>query len=457
MEKINLLNYQREVVEDMDRHERWIYWMQQRTGKTLVILENIHRHPERDSVLIVTRKLLKETSFHTDNNRFYGMNIQDAVFEKKDGKFYSNLGNEKVRAYLINYECLVRNAALVKAYHWDAVYLDEGHAVCNRSSKTSKLFYKWSRKQQKMLLFPSDRIYIFTGTLIPNKEEQGFGVLAAVGGVTKCWSKWKLDYFHNPVPTNPFLIELRPDKKDEFYGLIASYSTKVDRADTEETDGLKWSQKQYIHMKFPMTPEQSEAHRAIKEDGVYGDIIVDYNIQTMNYLSQIVSGFMQNIPLKISYSFPSHRADALRHVLTEVERNKKYFVVFYHYDKDICDISAVAKSTGINMFLLTSNARTSVMAIKAWKRNGGMLVTQYIRGKNGLTLTEADVEIYYSLLDNNEAFEQSSDRIIGMSQKSDVCKYYMLVAQGSIDEVIVRSLQYKHNIQVELKNWIERK
>ena len=79
-------------------------------------------------------------------------------------------------------------------------------------------------------------------------------------------------------------------------------------------------------------------------------------------------------------------------------------------------------------------------------------------GGYGITLTAASTVIYYSNSYDLEKRLQSEDRAHRIGQKNNVT-YVDLIAEGTIDERIVKSLRNKINIANEimgedLKNWI---
>lgn len=64
----------------------------------------------------------------------------------------------------------------------------------------------------------------------------------------------------------------------------------------------------------------------------------------------------------------------------------------------------------------------------------------------GINLTEAHSAIYYSLNDSWEALKQSSERIAGhINVQPNKCHYYILLAQGTVNELVYNNLINKRD------------
>ena len=92
------------------------------------------------------------------------------------------------------------------------------------------------------------------------------------------------------------------------------------------------------------------------------------------------------------------------------------------------------------------------------KDNVRFLVGTTQTGGYGITLTAASTVVYYSNGYDLEKRLQSEDRAHRIGQKNKVT-YIDLVAEGTIDERITKSLRKKINIATEimgeeLKDWI---
>lgn len=86
-------------------------------------------------------------------------------------------------------------------------------------------------------------------------------------------------------------------------------------------------------------------------------------------------------------------------------------------------------------------------AVSAFKNNAGtrLLIANPAAAREGLTLTEASVAIYVDRTFNLVDYLQSQDRIHRISQKQE-CDIVLLLAEGTVDELIDFSLEQKHRL-----------
>jgi SNF2 family DNA or RNA helicase len=87
------------------------------------------------------------------------------------------------------------------------------------------------------------------------------------------------------------------------------------------------------------------------------------------------------------------------------------------------------------------------LAIEAFSSNPRvrLFIGNPAAGREGLTLTSANVAIYFDRSFNLVDYLQSQDRIHRLSQ-SEVCQIYLLIAKNTIDEFIEFVLAQKHRL-----------
>jgi SNF2 family DNA or RNA helicase len=99
---------------------------------------------------------------------------------------------------------------------------------------------------------------------------------------------------------------------------------------------------------------------------------------------------------------------------------------------------------------LTSKTKNREQIISDFKNNKIKLLFAHpkLLG-HGLTFTNCNYNIYYSLSFSYEEFKQSQDRIHRIGQDNK-CTYIILQCKNTIDEKIYKCLQNKKNIVDEL-------
>jgi len=100
------------------------------------------------------------------------------------------------------------------------------------------------------------------------------------------------------------------------------------------------------------------------------------------------------------------------------------------------------------------------------KKNRSELLQQFQEGKiqflighpasigHGVRLENCFYAIYFSLSESFEQFDQSMRRIFRKGQEN-VCKFLYLIADGTVDEKIMTTLENKGNVAEEVFKYIK--
>jgi len=162
------------------------------------------------------------------------------------------------------------------------------------------------------------------------------------------------------------------------------------------------------------------------------------------------------------HSLPNERLSSLMEVLEEVEGKA---VIWAHYRHDIeAIIKEVSKVYGPGSFVTyygdtdQGSRQDNIRQMQDPNSQVRFLIGTPQTGGYGITLTQANVMIYYSNGYDLEKRTQSEARINRAGQTRKMT-YVDIIAEGTVDEKIVDALRKKINIasQVmgeELKNWI---
>ena len=87
------------------------------------------------------------------------------------------------------------------------------------------------------------------------------------------------------------------------------------------------------------------------------------------------------------------------------------------------------------------------LVVRAFKNNPDirLLIANPAAAREGLTLTEANVAVYFDRTFNLVDYLQSQDRIHRISQVQ-ACEVVLLIARNTVDEFIDFSLEQKHRL-----------
>jgi len=235
---------------------------------------------------------------------------------------------------------------------------------------------------------------------------------------------------------------------DELTHKIDQFSFRVLKKDC-----LDLPDKIYTARYVTLTPEQITMYNRIKEQALLlldnGDLVSAPAVITqLLRLQQIMSGHLKTDDGDI-LTFKSGRMDALKEIIEEHDGKA---IIWSRFRHDIREITAMLEEKfgdgcAASYFGDTSdNVRQSIY--ETFQNPQSKL--KYFVGNPatagyGLTLTEANLVVYYANDFNLETRIQSEDRAHRIGQKNNVT-YIDLIAEGTIDERIVNSLRAKIDI-----------
>jgi SNF2 family DNA or RNA helicase len=221
----------------------------------------------------------------------------------------------------------------------------------------------------------------------------------------------------------------------------------------------------YTKRIIQLSPEQKKIYESMKEIALAqmdGKLMTTATalVQLMR-LHQITCGHFKSDD-GVVQEIKNERLDALMEILDEVE-NKA--VIWAHYKHDIESIvKAITKKYGPDSFVTyygdtpSEERQNNIKLMQDENSRVRFLIGTPQTGGYGITLTAANVMIYYSNGYDLEKRTQSEARINRAGQTRKMT-YIDIIAEGTVDEKIVKALRKKIDIasQImgeELKDWI---
>ncbi len=235
---------------------------------------------------------------------------------------------------------------------------------------------------------------------------------------------------------------------DELTKRIDMFSFRVLKKDC-----LDLPEKIYTARYVGMTPQQFDMYEQIRRHAM---VLLDSGemstapavITQMLRLQQIMSGHLKTDDGDMLY-FPSKRMDALEEIINEHDGKA---IIWSRFRYDIIQITeALNKKFGegcaVSYFGDTSDDDRANAVLNFQNPNHPLkfFVGNPATAGYGLTLTEANLVVYYANDFNLETRIQSEDRAHRIGQKNNVT-YIDLICEGSIDERIVKALRAKIDI-----------
>ncbi len=251
---------------------------------------------------------------------------------------------------------------------------------------------------------------------------------------------------------------------DELTGKIDRFSFRVLKKDC-----LDLPDKIYTARYVGMTAEQFKMYEDVRRHAMVllddGEMVTAPAVITqMLRLQQIMSGHLKTDDDEMMY-FPSKRMDALTEIMNEHDGKA---IIWSRFRYDIKQITQMlndkfgAGSAAAYFGDTTDDDRNNI--VKNFQNPDHPLrffVGNPATAGYGLTLTEANLVVYYANDFNLETRIQSEDRAHRIGQKNNVT-YIDLICEGSIDERIVKALRTKINIGAkvlgeEARKWLSLK
>ena len=248
---------------------------------------------------------------------------------------------------------------------------------------------------------------------------------------------------------------------DELTDKIDTFSYRVLKKDC-----LDLPEKVYTARYVTLTDEQFRMYSLLQQQAMLlfedGEIVSAPAVITqMLRIQQVLSGHLKTDDGEMKY-FPSRRMDALKEILEE--HNGKV-IIWSRFRYDIVEITKMLNkefgegSAAAYYGDTTDDERQSI--VQQFQSPGSGLkffVGNPATAGYGLTLTEADLVIYYANDFNLETRIQSEDRAHRIGQKNNVT-YIDLISEGTIDEKIVEALRNKIDIGArvlgeEAREWL---
>ena len=172
-------------------------------------------------------------------------------------------------------------------------------------------------------------------------------------------------------------------------------------------------------------------------------------------LSQITGGWLSSEDRKVQVG--TEKIDAFAELLTEMqESDVQKVVVFVRFLNDLAGVSKVCKELGYGVLPLhgkiSQEQRDRFVARFEETSEPYVFVSQISAGSLGISLTAANVAIFYSHSYSSIEYQQAQDRLHRIGQSRPVT-YYHLLAEDTVDEAVWLALKTKKRVQeLVLKN-----
>lgn len=416
-----LYNHQRVALSYLRANDSYALFMEQGTGKTLVILvricELLKRGAIRNYLVVAPKSALG--AWERDIEKFSAM---DREILKSAGTF-------------INYDRVWRNGFEKNVF--DLIALDEAHYIKNRTSNRAKALLKMGVNATYR--------YILTGTPISNGQLENIWSLFTFldpylergrvhsrifgGSYQKFQDRYCiLNRYHKPSS----YIHVK-----ELQEIINSHSYRVKKVDCLDLPEKLPDEIIKVDLLEKRLYKKLATESAILEY----EILAENPLSRLVKLRQLASGYLtykEGREDKL-LELKTEKLDVLKEILEGYPDDKKV-VIFAEFKHSIAQISELLRKMKIRFVVLDGDQKDKTI----WRQFQSdkrilVIVCQYKTANAGIDLFASDTIVYFEPTLSSNILEQSRDRIHRTGQK-EKCSYIHLLTRGTVEVDIYRAL-----------------
>jgi SNF2 family DNA or RNA helicase len=462
--KTKPFEHQREALKKGAKVKNFAYFMEMGTGKTKVAIDNaayLYTINEVNTVIVIApnsvyRNWEKEITTHCS--------VEHTIsIHKEHNKF--DYQHEKLNFFLINVEALshpsgVKTLEKIIKPTKDKLMMiiDESTTIKNKGAKRTKNLIKLGLEAKyKRILTGSpvtkSPLDLYSQCAFLNKSLLGFDSFLAF---RNRYAVMRLiDMGGRAIEIPQYYTNL-----DELESKLKTFSFRV-----KKEDCLDLPEKIYQRRNIQLGKQQQEVYNRLKKAAFV--ILQDSEVSFTNKLTEILrlhqvcNGFvkMDNQEITVFENCPK-----LKELLDIIEEADGKFIIWANYVHNIESIvNTLKKEYGSDSTVSIYGEITPEQRQEAVRRfqedeKCRFFVGNPSTGGYGLTLTKASYVVYFSNSYNLEVRQQSEDRAHRIGQTKNVL-YIDLVAEKTIDELIIAALKNKIKISAEtlgevINNWL---
>ena len=355
----------------------------------------------------------------------------------------NSMNGASLQVAVVNYESVWRIEPQIKNWIPDMIIVDESHKIKTHNIAASKSLHRLGEKTSYRL--------ILTGTLITNKAIDAFSQYKFLEPriFGKSFYAFRNRYFdmvgygnHTPVLKK----SMEPELKKKIHS-IAFRATKAECLDLPETTDIVRS--------VELEPNAMNIYKHLVRDSFAelsrGEVTATNILTKILRLSQLTGGFLGDDEGKEIHQISTAKLNALEDIVDEVTSSGKKLVVIARFIPEIEAITDLLSKKKLKFSIITGNAKNRSEQIEKFQNDSDVLVFvgQIATAGLGITLTAASTMVFYSLDYSMSNFEQTKARIHRAGQ-CDPCTYIYLIAKGTIDEKVMKSLNKKYDLASSL-------
>jgi len=332
---------------------------------------------------------------------------------------------------LCTYGLLVTEEELLASRKWTTIVLDEAHTIKNRDTQTSKGAMKLKGDFRLML----------TGTPLQNHLSE----------------IWNLFQFANPGLlgsfqqfTERFILPVERNHDKERQYLLRRLLSPFLLRRTKEDVLNELPEKTEITLTIELSDEEKALYENLRKQAIVtlSEGKKDSAIQALAEITRLRQAACHPRLINSQLEIASSKTSALLNLVAELMRNRHKALVFSQFTSHLALIKEALDKQRVNYLYLdgTMTSQERNRLVREFQTGDTPLFLISLKaGGLGLNLTAADYVIHLDPWWNPAIEDQASDRAHRIGQERPVT-VYRLIAQGTIEEKILRLHQDKRSL-----------
>ena len=369
--------------------------------------------------------------------------------------------NSDADIYVANYETFKSLWSEIQAKGFKVLIIDESSKMkCPTSQITRSILamagIKTRAKAGKKYpaVTPILYRYVMSGTPAPNDKSEYWSQVKFISGPGNAvfndnYYAFRSRYFYSkPLGrTGINLWFFKPDMETEFKDKIAQVANVVSKEDCLDLPAQVHEIRDVI-----LSDPECKAYNQLKNELVlrFQDetVLASNALTEVMKLRQLSSGFCYGEDE--THITGTSKLKELKDLLDEIGNHQVIIWANFKYE-----IQILLDELKGNSMALWSNTPDRDSVIKIFKDKGCQyLIANPQSAAHGLTFTNCNYAVYFSMNYSYELQKQSEDRIhrIGQSNK---CTYYHLIAKNTVDKMIYDTVRRKGNMNRKILDYLK--
>ena len=427
---MELFKHQKEALEQTKDLNRVAYYLDMGLGKTFVGAEKMDDLGANINLIVCQKSKIEDWIDHI--KEYYAEYLVLNLTNLCGMKAFLSWSHTNMKIVgIINYELLWRRPQLIESLNEQpfTMMLDESSVIQNTGAN-------WTKKG--VLKLEPKNVILLSGTPTSGKYENLWSQIHLLGWKISeevynrqyvNWTKIDMGGFTHKIvdKENPYKNVDRLKSKLREHGAV--FMKTEECFDLPEQTFIK----QFV-------PASKEYWKFMKDCIITIDdkeLVGDTTLTKRLYARQLCGQYSE------------FKLQAFKEL---VQSTQDRLIVFYNFNAELELLKRIAVS--LDRPISEVNGQTKDLTAYEQEDNSITFI-QYQAGAMGLNLQKANKIIYFTLTDKSELFEQSKKRIHRIGQEQP-CFYYILMCKGSVEEVILQTLEMRKDFTDELFNEYER-